>query len=136
MNAISDGIYKEDAILSTDIELIEVNKQNLLRGLSALGAKITPPYKNDRYAQRKQQKNALPPYGIPDIYNTGSFQSRIEFHIAGRVAIWEDSDPKAVQLLEKYGSLLGVFENDLLEKYRILYALPALVREVKNRMKI
>lgn len=131
--AFAKGAIVEDAILSTDIELIEVNQNNLLRGLNALGVKITPAYKNDAYARRKQQKNSLPPYGTPDLYRTGSFHEKIEFHIQGRRLVWEDSDSKAPDLLKKYGSVLGVSENDLLIKYRKTVLLPVLLRDYKRK---
>lgn len=131
--AISDGVLYEDAILSTDLELIEVNKDNLLRGLNALGAKITPAYKGSAYALKKQRRNALPPFGTPDLLDKGTFYSKIEFHIAGRRLVWENSDRIAGYLLSEYDSVLGVFENNALQKYRQLFLYPAIAREIKRK---
>ena len=131
--AIKGGLLYEEAIMSTDIELIEVNKDDLLHGLNALGAKITPRYKSANYAAKKEQRNALPGYGTPDIRQTGSFYDHIEFIIQGKRLIWQNTDVKAPDLLAKYGSLLGVFENNTLQVYRQQYLYPAIATLIKQR---
>jgi hypothetical protein len=131
--AAINGSLLSDAIMATDIELIDVNQGNLMEGMNALGLKIEPKYKNPKYALKKEQKNSFPGYGTPDLYVTGSFHEKIELFISGGVLQWENSDGKAADLLAKYGSVLGVFENDRLIKYRSLYLFPATARLIKQQ---
>lgn len=130
-DAIKGSKVYIDAIMSTDVELIDVNQENLQSGLNALGVKITPKYKSEAYALRKERMNAQPGFGTPDLKLTGSFYERIEFHINGRQVVWEDTDSKAKDLLAKYGAILGVSENNVLQKYRQQYLFPAIAREIK-----
>lgn len=132
-SAISGGQIYRDAIIDTDLELIEVNRDNLLSGFNALGVKITRAYRSAKYAEKKRAKNALPGYGVPDLNLTGSFYNAIEFHISGANLVWENSDSKAAKLLEKYGSVLGVSENERLQRYRTEYLYPAIARGIKAK---
>lgn len=106
------------AIELTASDLVKVNKGQLIRGRNALGDIINPTYRSQEYAKEKYSRNPTAGYGNPDLYDTGSFYNSIRFHIEGTIIKWESTDSKAPDLLAKYGSVLGVYENIMLQEYR------------------
>lgn len=125
------------AVELTMDKLVDVNREQMLAGRDANGDEIQPSYKyyqydsNQTYADYKNKKNPKAGYGIPDLYDTGSFYKSISFYIEGVQMKWNATDEKTPDLLKKYGSVLGVYENEALKAYRQNTLLPLVIQIIK-----
>ena len=99
-------------VRSLSLDMIALNKQQLLHGLSDLGTKIDPGYKNAKYADDKYGQNPLAGYGNPDLFRTGKFYA--SFYIRFTEDGWESgsTDDKAAKLEKKYNENGGIFGLD------------------------
>ena len=98
-------IIIETAIEETAQDYIQLNtEQQLFKGVDADGGQLTPLYKSKSYARKKNEMNAAPGYGVPDLKLTGSFYENQKLTVNGD-DINLDSDVDHAQYLEKnYGA--------------------------------
>lgn len=126
--AIANGSILQGAIELTANQLADVNREQLDAGRDAKGDSISPAYRSNEYAKYKYGINPKPGYGIPDLKDTGSYYSKIKFYIEGSDINFYDTDSKANSIFAKYGSVLGVYENTALEKYRREFLYPLIIQ--------
>ncbi len=116
--------------------IIDLNtKDQLQKGLDNQGNKITPSYRNARYARAKNSRNALPGLGTPDLNLTGSFQKN--FYVINRGKEFElfSSDKKASDLNIKYDNIFGLTPDNE-DKYNLEILLPRLTQWMLLTLKI
>ena len=56
-------------------QVLDMNRSQLLLGLTSRGKKIKPKYRNKRYAQKKRKLNSKPGIGTPDLKLSGDFHN-------------------------------------------------------------
>ena len=98
-------IIIEATIEETAADYIRLNtEEQLFKGIDANGAQLQPLYKSKSYAKKKNEMNATPGYGVPDLKLTGSFYKSQKLAVNGD-QINLDSDVDHAQYLEKnYGA--------------------------------
>ena len=103
---MNDGAIQE--------RIVELNREQMMRGKNKSGENIMPSYRSSAYAAYKQGKNAMPEFGVPDLKNTGAFHRGIYFD-SGKMTP-TSNDPKTASLEEKYGEgIFGLNKDSLTE---------------------
>ena len=67
----------EDAIMANESDIRKRNQDQLRQGKNAKGQNITPHYRSDKYAKRKQELNSQPSFGTPDLKVSGKLWDEI-----------------------------------------------------------
>lgn len=93
--------------------LVQLNKDQLIAGLTSLGTKIQPEYSNARYAERKSSRNPLPGYGTPDLLDEGEFYRGMDAIVEGDDWFITSDDEKTPFLVAKYDDIFGLTESSL-----------------------
>lgn len=124
-------------ILAKTQELVvKLNTEDQLqKGLNAKGEKITPNYRNTRYAKAKNSRNALPGLGTPDLNLTGRFQKNFYVIKKGKGFDLFSSDKKASMLGEKYGDIFGLTPDNE-GYYNLEILLPRLIEWMLSVLKV
>lgn len=113
--------------------LIDYNTSQLMWGLDSEGRPIDPIYASANYAEMKLHLN---PRGVVDLKLTGKFHNSIFITANDFPIIFKANDPKAPDLLEKYGSdILGVPRKNLTEFVRY-YAKPELQEQIRGFLRL
>lgn len=100
------------AVVTHKEDIADLNREQLMDGLTIEGKKIAPEYRSPSYARRKNRKNPAPGYGIPDLYNTGRFQEGIKVSVLDNEQFDQNStDSKNAMLKKKYPKILGLSET-------------------------
>jgi hypothetical protein len=93
--------------------IVDLNTDQLRRGLNSDGKSLNPELANNDYARAKKAQGGQAPLGTPDLFDTGDFHSSF-------YAEWEKdgikvdaTDWKTVKLYKKYEALFGLTENSL-----------------------
>lgn len=136
-NAVNDNHLWIEAVINTEEELLEVNKQQLLEGKNKEGGD-NPEYANyttetgELYDRIKYQMNPRN-RGLYDMRLTGRSFNTMRLHIFGNNDFAITSDGHAQGWNDILGnSLFGVYENVHMELYRYKYLYPAIVRQIKE----
>jgi len=126
---IADQVEQEEATRST---LRILNREQLLQGKDATGAKLRPAYRSPSYARRKNQQNSAPGEGTPDLFLTGDFSRSIFAEVQGDKVIFDATDEKTPALAAKYGeAIFGLTpEND--GKYSQII-IPRVVQSIRDK---
>lgn len=137
--AIDSGLEQEAYRILANVQdqVTELNKAQLKQGLTPLGQKLSPKYRNIRYARAKNTVNPLPGFGTPDLKFTGRFQSNFYLTASNKKFDIFSSDAKTDKLIAKYGkeNIFGLtIENNEIVNYEIL--LPKLMTWVLSKLKI
>ena len=82
--------------------ILDLNRGQLLHGKDSKDEDVMS-YRSDSYAEYKQGKNSLPPFGVPDLYLTGAFHKAFMMKIEGSDIVLVSKDSKSPELQEKYG---------------------------------
>jgi hypothetical protein len=88
--------------------LTDLNRDQMLHGLTAAGAKIKPDLASDLYADAKKDSGGEAPFGTPDLFLTGSFQEEMQMDIDSRSYSFFSTDDKATKLNLKYKNIFGL----------------------------
>lgn len=88
----------------TSYEIVVLNNLQLYSGIDSTGKKITRKYKSKSYAQKKNQLNAKPGYGVPDLFLTGSFYKGMGVVVKRDKYIIDSVDSKSERLETQYGN--------------------------------
>ena len=94
--------------------LVDLNTQQLMQGKDIHGALLTPPYASKAYADFKLMMN---PLGVVDLFLTGDFQNSIFVQADKFPLMFDATDEKKNELVDKYGDILGLSEQGK-EKFR------------------
>jgi hypothetical protein len=106
-------------------------KGQMIEGTNKKGAKIGR-YRNAAYAQKKNQMNPIPGFGIPDLLLTGAFYKGIYTEIRGSRVIIDSTDEKTPKLARQYGEeIFGLDKSSKVELVREDLR-PVFMREIKK----
>jgi len=94
-------------------DIQQANVNNLLKGETIKGDKITPKYKNPKYASFKNSKNSKPGRGTPDLKVTGRYHKTIKTTRQGEKFTTKAGVVKyQKELKDKYTDHLGAQKKD------------------------
>lgn len=106
-----------ESIEETAPQYVELNTQQLFKGLDGTGGSIHPLYRSAKYARMKNQMNALPGYGTPDLKLTGAFYQGYGVRVEGDEVVKDSDVAYADDLFEKYGNAIGELDEENHEAY-------------------
>ena len=84
------------------------NRAQMLTGQNKQGDKISPRYRNNKYARVKNEMNPAPGLGVPDLKITGAFQRSLRADLVGDTIKIESTDRKNEWLEPKYRGIFGL----------------------------
>jgi len=118
-------------------EIVKLNTDKLMQGLTTQGTKLKPDYRNERYKRAKNRANPLPGFGTPDLKLTGKFHAN--FYLVAKNKKFEilSSDEKTGIISQKYGkdNVFGLtVEDNKIVNYQMLE--PRLMKWVLSKIKI
>ena len=118
-------------------EIIDLNtKEQLFKGESSSGQKLSPKYTGVRYARAKNKVNPLPGYGTPDLKFTGKFYNDFFLSTKGRQLEFDSKTKYAKHLESKYGSEIYGLNKDNSDWLNDKLLFPELLGWVLTRIKI
>ena len=113
IKSINLDLLMEDAIRANEDNINKLNREQLEKGINSEGQKITPKYKSDVYAKRKQKLNSLPSFGTPDLKITGNLHDEIGVIVEGRDVFINSFDPKVkFKSIKQYDNLFGLTKEN------------------------
>jgi len=124
-------------VRKSDDTILDLNRGQLLQGLTPKGTKLKPDYRLIRYATAKNGANPLPGFGTPDLKLTGKFHSNFYLTAQNGEIDFFSSDTKTSKLIEKYGkdNIFGLtVQNNEILNYKIIA--PKLIQWVLSKIKI
>lgn len=89
-------------------EIIDLNVEQLSKGLTNKGEFISPVLQSDEYSQGKKSKGGKAPFGVPDMINEGDFTSGFYIEQKGDQFLIDSRDPKSSELESKYDGIFGL----------------------------
>lgn len=130
--ATIDVLVKEIMDSGTD-ELIDLLQANLSMGLDGNDDYITPLYKFDAYAKKKQERGSRAPFGVPDLKYTGGFYDRmvVEWFSADGFSIISE-DTKFRKLMRQYGLNVMKLSEGAIQYFRVNHAHPQFIRKIAS----
>lgn len=135
-NSIGLRERTSEIIQSSSKNAADLNRGQLKRGIDSEGDKITPSYYSLSYAIDKNNKNSLPGFGTPDLFQTGAFSAGIYSQVvAGKKIIFGSTDFKSLKLVEKYGAKIFGLTKENKKTYSDKYIKSNLLNYVKNTLK-
>lgn len=139
LDTIEKGLEQEAYKILADVQdiITDLNKGQLIQGLTPKGQKLKPKYSRVKYARAKNQLNPLPGLGTPDLKLKGDFYSEFYLTAKNKEFTLHSSDFKTEFLIPKYGqeNIFGLtVENNKIVNYEIL--LPRLLEWVLKQLKI
>lgn len=115
-----------ELVEKTSEEIIKLNQSQLYtQSKDALGIYLMP-YQSPSYALMKHNMNSALPIGRPDLNLTGDFYSGMFVNVTRETFEINSRDSKTNDLVEKYGSILGLMKESK-EEYSIV-----LLSEIKR----
>lgn len=105
-------------IIQENTEWIEdANTGQMMEGEQPNGSKISPEYREPEYAKFKKAIAPNPKRALftPNLNLTGDFHEALKAKPTKTEIVFENSDPKTRKLLNKYGELFGLNEENLKE---------------------
>jgi hypothetical protein len=110
----------ESSVSQTKDTILQLNKEQLLEGKTALGTDITPSYLTDPYFKTKEAaqrysawKDKITPNpnrrsGVPNMYINGYYHNSIQIEQTGDRLVYNSPFGKAKNIDEKYPNLYGL----------------------------
>ncbi len=98
----------EESFIETKDSFKRINKEQLKTGKTNTGETVKPRYRSSKYARVKNEMNALPGLGVPDLFVTGKFYSGIEADPGKDVIKIISKDSKGPDLEDKYPGIFGL----------------------------
>ena len=122
-----DPTLMSEMVLSDNEQLlIDAQRKQMRRGERSDGEEITPGLLSNAYAEEKKSKGGQAPFGVPDLYDTGSFQRAITFEVSESSVYFNSTDEKTQDLVEKYSEdIFGLSDKTFVD------ALPTLWKSIK-----
>jgi hypothetical protein len=95
------------AVKANDKDIVELNREQMQIGQNAKGEKIGF-LRSLSYAQAKIDQGGMAPFRVPDLLNTGAFQSRMFLEVQSDEYFIGSTDSKEPDLVDKYGKIFGL----------------------------
>jgi len=130
--AVNMAVEAHSAIEKTAGMIVTFNKAQLMRGLSAGPARISPRYRNKEYAADKYAMNPMPGFGIPDLKFSGDFYAGFGVEVKADEYEVFSTDPKAAMLESKYKQVFGMNQESK-GQYAQEHVLPELQRSITEK---
>ena len=89
--------------------MADLQRDQLLKGLTSKDEKIVPKYAWAWYAKMKSQMNPLAGTGTPDLKLTGSFHNSIKYKVQNKVIQIIADDPNGLE--GRYRDIFGLGKN-------------------------
>lgn len=100
-----------EAMGDTSENYIELQREQMVAGISSLGGKIGK-YKSNKYAQMKFALSSVAGFGNVDLKLTGAFQDAMRADIDNIGFQVYSLDPKAASLEQRYGTIVFTLADD------------------------
>lgn len=113
-------------------ELIDMNVDQLRKGITKTGESITPGYQSDSYAQYKQSIGSQAPLGTPDLILEGDFTGAFYTERRGDQILIDSKDDKTNELDAKYDNIFGLTpgnKSELIENNA-----QEIIKEIENEI--
>lgn len=139
LDNVGKGLEQEayKIIANVQYQIVKLNTDNLLKGLTPLGQKLKPSYSRERYKRAKNKLNPLPGIGTPDLKLTGDFHKSFYVVAKNEQFSLEASDDKTGLLSKKYGekNIFGLtVEDNEIVNYELI--LPKLLEWVLSQLTV
>jgi hypothetical protein len=121
-----------DALLNNEDQIIDLNVDQLRRGLTSEGEPIEPEYATDEYAQLKKALGSKAPSGTPDLILEGDFTEAFYIEKRGDGILFDSRDEKTDKLDRKYDDTFGL--TDQSKKVAMQLAEEEIVITIENEM--
>jgi hypothetical protein len=117
-------IYQE--IIKEETEtILNLNRDQLLKGKTSKGQKIKPKYKNKAYAKKKKGLNTKPGLGTPDLKLSGAFHASFTLKNKSGTFVYGAKAAHSKFLIPKYDDIFGLdpkntklfLDRDFIEAY-------------------
>lgn len=113
INNISNTQQSLPAIFAKVIErdsetFVDLNVDQLRRGIAKTGDLIEPEYQSDLYAEFKQSIGSQAPLGVPDLILEGDFTEGFFIERRGDQILSDSKDEKTPELDAKYENIFGL----------------------------
>lgn len=102
----------EQAVRANEKALTDLNRDQLRHGLQSEGGLIYPDLQNEAYADAKKMAGGMAPFGVPDLYLTGSFQGEMQMEVDSRSYSFFSTDEKTPDLADKYKNIFGLTKEN------------------------
>ena len=106
LKKVQVAVIAVEAIKQTESDYIAIQTgKQMLYGIEATGKSISPEYMNAAYARKKNRRNPLPGYGVPDLRLSGALYKETKFLKVDQTQIEISSDVSYAKYVEgRYGS--------------------------------
>lgn len=101
----------EEIMEEQEQEILDLNRDQLLKGRNIKNQKIKPKYKSDQYAKKKAKKNPKPGLGTPDLKLSGDFQDSFFLKKKGKNYLFDAKVPYKQYIIPKYNDVLGLSDK-------------------------
>ena len=119
------------AVLSGAEDLMaDLNVEQMMQGLDAKGEPLYF-YRSPIYAELKQRMNSAPDFGVADFRDTGAFHRTLTASVDGDRVVFNATDPKTPDLLEKSENMFGLTTMSKL-KLKETYLQDAVILAIKD----
>lgn len=113
IKSINKGSLLKNAIQVHKDEAVEMNVDQLRRGIGIDGNKLTPEYTSPLYAAEKAAQNPLPGFGVPDLILRGDYTKGFEGKVINdEVLRIESTDFKEGFLPKRYPKGQGLTKEN------------------------
>ena len=127
--------YKSNSIDDALPYLADLNIEQRLKGLNSDGQFITPELQNDEYANAKKWMGGRAPFKIPDLKDTGDFNSGQYAKKSGRMIEFGSTDGKNSDLIEKYGEKIHGLTEESRQEALTDQLIPYVIYEIDQQIK-
>ena len=127
--------YKSNSIDEALPYLADLNIEQRAKGLNSDGQFITPELQNDEYANAKKGMGGRAPFKIPDLKDTGDFNSGQYAKKSGRMIEFGSTDGKNSDLIEKYGEKIHGLTEESRQEALTDQLIPYVIYEIDQQIK-
>jgi len=105
---------KKQAVKESQPLIIQLNKDQLSKGIRTDGQKVLPKYKDTGYALKKRSMNPKPGFGTPDLFLTGKFYGGFKVDLGtSAFRILSEGVDYAKHLESRYQKIYGLTKAHL-----------------------
>jgi hypothetical protein len=100
------------AVRMNEALLLKLNQSQLEQGITSKGAKITPKYSSEPYAERKSKLNPKPGFGTPDLKLKGLLYADMFVKISKDKYETNSAVSYAQYVIPRYADVMGLTEEN------------------------
>lgn len=119
-----------DVLLELEDDIVQLNQEQIYIGQRSDGERITPEY--TEYTKFLKFKKGQPNDRVT-LLDTGDFYDSILINIVGESLIFDATDPKTPDLLEKYGENIFGLNVDRINDLRAIFY-PIYIERIKQAL--